>query len=137
MGGGLWSWALVSPDVVAPSRMVNVSASVNLSLHHKVQRFFSGWHRLTQVVRKRAVKRLCGGGGVLCSIVCNSGAQCNAHTLTDLTVVCWLDLAFCNYIVCYSLSVLDLGLFCVIVYLCMCAFVVLASVSSVLCQEIG
>jgi len=88
--------------------------------------------------RKRAVKRLCGGGGgVLCSIVCNSGAQCNAHTLTDLTVVCWLDLAFCNYIVCYSLSVLDLGLFCVIVYLCMCAFVVLASVSSVLCQEIG
>ena len=30
-----------------------------------------------------------------------------------------------------------LGLFCVIVYLCMCAFVVLELVSSVLCQEIG
>ena len=31
-----------SPDGVAPSRMVNVSASVNLSLHHKVQKFSSG-----------------------------------------------------------------------------------------------
>jgi len=30
------------PDRVAPSRMVSVSASVNLSLHHKVQKFFSG-----------------------------------------------------------------------------------------------
>jgi len=28
-------WALVSPDGVAPSRMVGVSASVNLPLHHK------------------------------------------------------------------------------------------------------
>ena len=38
-----WSrWALVSPDGVAPSRMVSVSASVNLSLHHKVQKFSSG-----------------------------------------------------------------------------------------------
>jgi len=33
---------LVSPDGVAPSRMVDVSASVNLPLHHKVQKFFSG-----------------------------------------------------------------------------------------------
>jgi len=32
----------VSPDGVAPSRMVGVSASVNLSLHHKVQKFSSG-----------------------------------------------------------------------------------------------
>jgi len=30
-----WRWALVSPDGVAPSRMVCVSASVNLPLHHK------------------------------------------------------------------------------------------------------
>ena len=29
-------WALVSPDGLAPSRMVSVSASVNLPLHHKV-----------------------------------------------------------------------------------------------------
>jgi len=34
--------ALVSPDGVAPSRMVSVSASVNLPLHHKVQKFSSG-----------------------------------------------------------------------------------------------
>ena len=39
-GDGLW--ALVSPDGVAPSRMVDVSASVNLPLHYKVQRFSSG-----------------------------------------------------------------------------------------------
>jgi len=32
----------VGPDGVAPSRMVSVSASVNLLLHHKVQKFSSG-----------------------------------------------------------------------------------------------
>ena len=32
----------VSLDGVAPSRMVGVSASVNLPLHHKVQKFSSG-----------------------------------------------------------------------------------------------
>ena len=41
---------LVSPDGVAPSWMVSVSASVNLPLHHKVQQFPSstgspGWSR--------------------------------------------------------------------------------------------
>ena len=35
-------WALVSPDGVAPSRLVGVSASVNLPLHRKVQKFSSG-----------------------------------------------------------------------------------------------
>ena len=39
---GWWRWALVSPDGVAPSRMVSVSASVNLPLHHEVQKFSSG-----------------------------------------------------------------------------------------------
>jgi len=39
---GWWRWALVGPDGVAPSRMVSVFASVNLSLHHKVQSFSSG-----------------------------------------------------------------------------------------------
>jgi len=39
---GKWRWALVSPDEVAPSWMVGMSASVNLSLHHKVQKFCSG-----------------------------------------------------------------------------------------------
>jgi len=55
--GGWWRWALLSPDGVTPSRMVGVSVSVNLPLHHKVQKFSSGtgspgWSR------KRAVKRL-------------------------------------------------------------------------------
>jgi len=40
--GGWWRWALVSLDGVAPSRIVGVSASVNLPLHHKVQKFSSG-----------------------------------------------------------------------------------------------
>ena len=40
--GGWWRWALVSPEGVASSRMVSVSASVNLPLHHKVQKMSSG-----------------------------------------------------------------------------------------------
>jgi len=39
---GWWRWALVSLDGVAPSRMVDVSASVNLPLHHQVQKLSSG-----------------------------------------------------------------------------------------------
>jgi len=35
---GWWRWALASPDGVAPSWMVCVSASVNLPLRHKVQK---------------------------------------------------------------------------------------------------
>jgi len=40
--GGWWRWALASPDGVAPIRIVGVDASVNLPLHHKVQKFSSG-----------------------------------------------------------------------------------------------
>jgi len=40
--GRWWRWALVGPDGVAPSQIVGVSASVNLPLHRKVQKFFSG-----------------------------------------------------------------------------------------------
>jgi len=40
--GGWWRWAQVSPDGVAPSLIVCVSASVNLPLHRKVQKFSSG-----------------------------------------------------------------------------------------------
>jgi len=54
---------VVGSDRVAPSWMVSVSASVNLSLHHKVPKFSSGtgspgWSR------KKAVKWLwwCGSG---------------------------------------------------------------------------
>ena len=50
-----WRWALVSLDGVAPSRMVSVSASVNLPLHHKVQKVLF-WHRLTRVVQENGRK---------------------------------------------------------------------------------
>jgi len=53
--GGWWRWALVSPDGVAPSRMIRVSASVNLPLHHKLLNFFF-WHRLTRVVPEKGRK---------------------------------------------------------------------------------
>jgi len=59
--GGCWKWALVGLDGVASSRMVVVSASVNLPLHHKSR------SSLLALARpggpgKRAVKRLwCGG----------------------------------------------------------------------------
>jgi len=39
-------------DGAAPSGMVGISASVNLPLHHKVQKFLF-WHRLTRVVPEK------------------------------------------------------------------------------------
>jgi len=48
---------MVSPGGVAPSRIVCVSASVNLPLHHKVQKFSSGTGS-PGGTGKRAVKRL-------------------------------------------------------------------------------
>ena len=53
---------MVSPDGVAPSWMVGVSAFINLPLHHKVHRSFLAPAHLGGP-GKRAVKRLwCGGG---------------------------------------------------------------------------
>jgi len=66
--GGWWRWALVtSPDGVAPIRMVGVSASVNLPLHHKVQKFSSstgspGW---SQKKGCKMVVVWCGGAQLL------------------------------------------------------------------------
>ena len=65
--GGWWRMALVSPDEVALSRMVGVSPSVNLSLHHKVQKFYSGtgspgWSRENGSKTVVMVKRLWYGG---------------------------------------------------------------------------
>jgi len=65
--GGWWRWALVSPDGVAPGRMVSVSTSVSLPLHHKVQKFSSvtgspGWS--CKKGRKTVVV-----GGVVVSVV--------------------------------------------------------------------
>jgi len=69
----------------------------------------------------------------LCTVQCT-------HIGKDLTVVCWLDLAFLwlycvLQFMCVRFSFL--GLFCVIIYLCVHAFVVLNLVFSLLCQEIG
>jgi len=50
--GGWWTWVLVSPDGVVPSRMVSVFASVNLPLHHKVPEVLF-WHQLTRVVPEK------------------------------------------------------------------------------------
>jgi len=52
-------WALVSPDGAASSQMFNMSASLNLPLHHKVQKFSSGTGSPGSP-GKRAVKWLCG-----------------------------------------------------------------------------
>jgi len=69
---------------------------------------------------------------VLCNIVCNNCAQCNAHTYEQIRF------SFSVVIACYSCVRFSfLRLFCVIVSLCVCTFVVFDLVSSVLCQEIG
>ena len=58
--------ALVSPDGVAPSRMVCVSASVNLPVHHEVQEFSCGTPAYPGGPGKRAIKRLwCGAGSAM------------------------------------------------------------------------
>jgi len=61
--GGWWRWALVSPDGVAPSRMVGVSASVNLFLHHEVQKFSSGTSLPGWSLKKGHKTVVCDGGG--------------------------------------------------------------------------
>ena len=81
--GGCWRWTLVSPDGVAPSWMVGVSASVNLPLH-KVQKFSSGtgspgWSR------KRAVKRLWCGGGTTATTTTTITTTAAAATTTIAT----------------------------------------------------
>ena len=64
-GRSVFCSSFVSPAGVASSRMVVVSASVGLSLHHKVQKFSFGTDS-TGWSRKRAVKRIwCG----LCFVV--------------------------------------------------------------------
>jgi len=60
--GGWWRWALVSPDGVAPSWMVGVSASINLSLHHKVQKFSSDTGSPGGLGKKGCKTVVCGGG---------------------------------------------------------------------------
>jgi len=60
--GEWWRWALVGPDGLAPSLMVNVSASVNLPLHHKVLKFSSatGSPRLSRKKGRKTDVFVCG-----------------------------------------------------------------------------
>jgi len=62
-------WALVSPDGVAPRLMVGVSASVNLLLHHKVQKLSSGTGHADDPGRKTVVVVADGAGQ------CTAGLQ--------------------------------------------------------------
>jgi len=67
---------------------------------------------------------------VHCAVLC--------ATVVHSAVVCWLDLAFLwlycvLQFICVRFSFL--GLFCV--YVCMCAFVLLDLVSSVLCKRLA
>jgi len=71
----------------------------------------------------------------LCTVQCTHMARPNSCLLVRFSfsvVILYVTVYLC---ICIRFSLL--GLFCVIVYLCMCAFVALDLVSSVLCQEIG
>jgi len=79
---GWWRWALVSPDRVACSRMVGVSASVNLPFHHKVQKFSSGigspW--CSRKKGRKTVVVWCGG-----LLTRNTGCQCSSITCSSVS----------------------------------------------------
>jgi len=54
---------VVSPDGVVPTRMVSVSAFVNLPLHHKVQKLSSGTGSPGWSQKKgHKTVAVCGGG---------------------------------------------------------------------------
>ena len=71
-----WRRALVSPDGVATIRMVSVSVSVNLPLHHKVQKFSSGtsWPGWS---RKKGCK-------TVVVVMVNLSQQCMLHYTRNL-----------------------------------------------------
>jgi len=85
--GGWWRWALVGPDGVAPSRIVSVSASVNLPLHHKVQKLSSGTGSPGCSRKKGRKMVVCGGGAVWLSgsalIFTNTLSETVKHTTND------------------------------------------------------
>ena len=66
-----WRWTLVSPDGVAPSQMVGVSASVNLPLHHKVQKFSSGTGSPEWSRKKGGKTVVCDGAGYVDDVTKN------------------------------------------------------------------
>jgi len=78
--GGWWIWAPVSPDGVAPSWMVGVSASVNLPLQHKVQKFSS------RVVSEKGRKMVV----VVWYVMCQWMISCKQHTPSARCIVLYL-----------------------------------------------
>lgn len=72
--GGWCRWALFSPDEVAPCRMVCVSDSVNLPLHHIVQKFSNGTGSPGWSLKKgRKAVVMCGGANVSVRLhLCNA-----------------------------------------------------------------
>jgi len=76
MGRGWWRWALVSPDGVAPIRIVSVSASVNLPLHHNIK-FRSSL--LAPAHPGGCGKRAVNGCGLWCGVVDSCKLRCNLN----------------------------------------------------------
>jgi len=75
--GGWRRWALVSRDGVAPSQKVDVSASVNLPLHHKVQKFSSGTGSPRWSRKKGRKTGVCV---CVCVWYCDTGARTSLGT---------------------------------------------------------
>jgi len=75
---------LVSPDGVVPSRMGGVSASVNLPLHHEVQKFSSGTSSPGWCWKKRhkTVVVWCGLRGETCNIKIGILVHATMHQVT-------------------------------------------------------
>jgi len=80
--GRWWMWALISPDGVAPSQMVSVSASVNVPLHHEVQKFSSGtgWPGWSW---KKGRKMVCGVVPGLVSCAVDDGCKTSSDWVCD------------------------------------------------------
>jgi len=94
--GGWWRWALVSPDGVAPNRMVSLSASVNPPLHHKVQKFSSGTVSPGWSWKK-------GGKTVvvwLFGVVCTTVVHNDMHTCTQAMLTVLYRFSFRHLYVC-------------------------------------
>jgi len=103
--GGWWKWALVSPDGVAPSRMVCVSASV--LIFHCVRESRSSLLAPAHPggPRKRAIKRLC-----VCVSIMYAWHLTDFQTFTIRQIFqCWYNLgsSFLHYFqsVCISFSI--------------------------------
>jgi len=86
--GGWWRCARLSPDGVAPSRMVAMSASVNLPLHRKVQKFSSG-------IGSRGWSQKKGRKMVVCVCVCVCVYVC-VHRETRRMTCCCSRLLLCS-----------------------------------------